>query len=273
MASDQRIETIGRSLKGVFGDPKWLKKSALGAVINLIPYAGMIWLTGFGLHYQRAVALGEGERLPEWNQFEPQFKTGLYALIVGLVYSVPLSVVMSAVAVVGVSAAMVGVAATEELAWFILAGVIWFVLIMFMSVLYGILLWPVYVHVQLHDTISSGFEFKEIYGRAKAHSITYWTVARRAIALGLLSMTVMLVLMALGFGGAAFLAFVVLPEELYGMATFVMSPVQLLVGVLGSLVAVPIAFATNRLWGQYARIAYDLGPAAEPAASEPAPGA
>jgi hypothetical protein len=84
-------------------------------------------------------------------------------------------------------------------------------------------------------------------------------------------MTVVLVLMGVGFGGAALLAYTTLPEELYGIASFIMTPVQILVGVLGSLVSVPIAFATNRLWGQYARIAYDLGPAAEPA-SDSAPG-
>lgn len=266
MASDARIDTAGAALKGVLGDPAWLKKCALGALINMIPYVGTVWVIGYGLHYQRAVALGSGETLPEWKHFEPQVKTGFYALVVGLVYSLPLSIVMTALLVVGVAAAMVGVVATEELAWLILGGVVVFVLVMFMSVLYGIVLWPVYVHVQLHDSIPSGFEFAEILSRVKANRSAYWTTVRRAVALGLFSMTVVLVLMAIGFGGAAFLAFSVLPEELYGLSSLVMAPVQLLVGVLGSLVSVPIAFASNRLWGQYARTAYDL-PSLEEAAS------
>lgn len=266
MASDVRIETAGVALKGVLSDPAWTKKCALGALINMIPYVGVVWVMGYGLHYQRAVALGSSEALPEWKHFEPQVKTGFYALVVGLVYSLPLSILMTAVLVAGIAAAMVGVVATEELAWLILAGAVVFVLTMFTSVLYGMVLWPVYVHVQLHDDISSGFEFAEILGRVKGNKTAYWTAVRRAVALGLLSMAVVLVLMAIGFGGAAFLAFSTLPEELYGMASLVMAPVQLLVGVLGSLVSVPIALASNRLWGQYARIAYDL-PSLEEAAS------
>lgn len=261
MASDARIDTAGAALKGVFGDPGWLKKCALGALINMIPYVGLVWVMGYGLHYQRAVALGGGKELPEWKHFEPQIKTGFYAIVVGLVYSLPLSLVTSAVAVVAVSAALVGVAATEELAWLLAAGAIGFVAFMLLSVLYGIVLWPVYAHVELHDTIGSGFEFAEILSRVRANKTAFWTAARRAIALGLLSTGIAVVSMAVGFGLAALVAFNVLPEELFGLASLVMTPIQLVLGVVVGLVSVPIAFASNRLWGQYARIAYDLAPA------------
>lgn len=261
MASDARIDTAGAALKGVLGDPAWLKKCALGALINMIPYVGAVWVVGYGLHYQRAVALGGGAALPEWKHFEPQVKTGFYAIVVGLVYSLPLGVITGAVAVVAIAGALVGIAATEELAWLLAAGAAGFAAFMFLSVLYGIVLWPVYAHVELHDTIGSGFEFAEILSRARANKTAFWTAARRAIVLGLLSTGIAVISMIVGFGLAALLAFDVLPEELLGLSSLVMTPIQLVFGVIVGLVSVPIAFASNRLWGQYARIAYDLAPA------------
>jgi hypothetical protein len=259
MAADERIETVRQALAGVGSDRAWLKRSALGALINVIPYVGAVWVMGYGLHYQRAVIADDGAALPAWRHFELQFKTGLYAFVAGLVYALPFSLVATALLVVGIGAGIVGTAATEELFWIALGVGASFVLFMFASVIYGLVLWPVYVQVQLHDTISSAFDFSGIFQRVKLHRAAFWTAARRAIGLGLISMTVVMLLSVLGILGSALLAYSVLPEEAYAAAGLLMTPVQLLVAGIGSLVSIPLNLAANRFWAGYARVAYGLG--------------
>lgn len=271
MASDARIETAGQALKGVFGDPAWVKKTLLGVAVNLIPYVGAVWLLGFGLHYQRAVALGQGDRMPEWKHFEPQAKTGLFALVVGMVYSLPLSALFSAVMVVAMAGGIIGVAASEQPLWLVVWGAAGFAVIMLVSLAYGLILWPVYVHVQLHDTIAAGFQLSQILATARKHSATYWTVARRSIALGLVSTLVATLLIGASVGISLLLMLGGDSEELIGLGMVLLVPLQMLAAVLAGVVTIPVNFATNRLWGQYASVAYGLGPAAGEQAAAAAP--
>lgn len=271
MARDARIETAGQALTRVFGDPAWIKKTLIGAVVTMIPYVGAIWLMGYELHYQRAVVLGQGERLPEWKNFEPQAKTGLFAFIAGLVYSLPLSLLFSAVAVVAIAGGIVTIAATENVLWLVVWGLVLFALLLVVGVVYGVVLWPVYVHVQLHDTIESGFKLKEIYGAAQANSATFWTVARRSIALGLLSTVFSMLVMGVGLGGAAVLVSGVISEDALVLFSLLITPLQLVAGFVIGIVTLPIAFATARLWGEYAGVAYGLGPWASRLPEDAAP--
>lgn len=267
MASDERIETVGEALKGVFADSEWLKKSAIGAAITMIPYVGAFWVLGYGLHYQRALAWGQGERLPEWKNAQAQLKTGLFVFVVAIVYSLPLSVVLTALLVVGVASGVLVTAASDQVGWIIAAVIISFLVFMLLSVLYSIVLWPVYAHVQLYDSVSAGFEFSRIFGIAKEHSLTFWTAARRSIALNLLSMTVGLLIGGLSAGVAIALSFGAVSEEAVPLISIALTPLQLLVAGLTGLITVPVSLAMNRLWAGYVRVAYGL---ASPAAGTPA---
>lgn len=271
MASDARIETAGQALRGVFGDPAWLKKVLLGAGVNLIPYLGAVWLMGYGLHYQRAVALGTGQRLPEWSDFQPQAKTGLFAFVVGLAYSLPLSIVLGVLMVVAVAAGVFSVAATEEVVWLFVWIVVVFGVAMAVGLAFGLILWPVYVHVELHDTIEAGFRLKEILATVKAHAATYWTAVRRSIALGLLSMSIVLLFLGVGVAAGALVGLSSRFEELFAFGALLITPFQLVAGVLISVISIPITLATNRVWGQYASVAYGLGPGAGDQADAVAP--
>lgn len=264
MVSDERIETVGQALNGVFADPEWLKKSAIGAAINMIPYAGAVWVIGFGLHYQRALAWGQGERLPEWRSAQAQLKTGLYAFVVGMVYSLPLSLVLSAVLVVGIASGMLVTAASDQAGWVIAAILISMIVFVVLAVLYSIVLWPVYAHIQLYDSISAGFEFGRIFGMAKKHSQAFWTAARRAVLLNLVSMAIGLLIGGMSAGAAIAITRGVVPEDAAPLVSMLLTPVQLLLAGITGIVTVPISFATYRLWAGYVRVAYGLGaPAAE----------
>lgn len=259
MAADERIETVDKALKGVFADPAWLKKSAIGAAINMIPYAGAVWVIGYGLHYQRELAWAQGDRLPEWKNAQAQLKTGLYAFVAGMVYSLPLSLVMSAVLIVGIASGMLVTAASDQVGWMIAGIIASVVAFMLAAALYSIVLWPVYAHVQLYDSISAGFEFSRIFGLAKEHSRTFWTAARRSVLLTLVSMALALLVGGASAGVAIALSAGAVPEDAAPLISLMLMPVQLLVTGLTGLVTVPINLAVNRLWAGYVRAAYGIG--------------
>lgn len=270
MAADERIETVGGALRGVMADPEWLKKSAIGAAVTMIPYVGAFWVIGYALHYQRALAWGQGDRLPEWKDAQSQLRTGLFVFVVAMVYSLPLSVLLTALIVVAFAGGVFVTAASDQAGWAIGVAVVSLIVYMLVSVLDSIVIWPVYTHVQLYDSIPAGFEFRRIFGLVKRHSTTFWTAARRSVLLNLISMTLALVV----GGGSAGLAFALISGAMSSDAAPILGvllmPVQLvLMGVMG-LVSVPITFALNRLWAGYARVAYGLGAPAVAAPAEAA---
>ena len=80
-------------------DPAWIKKVAIAGVIMLVAFIPVVgWLiglllTGYSLEITRRVIAGEQPILPEWTDFGALLKKGLFVLVVGLVYALPLIVV------------------------------------------------------------------------------------------------------------------------------------------------------------------------------------
>lgn len=267
--ADQRIESVGQALRGVYGDPAWLKRSVIGALVAMVPYLGMVWLMGYNLHYQRDVAAGGGERLPEWKLAESQLKTGLYASVAGIAYSLPVSLLLVGVFIVIIVITTIGASASEEAArvTVVLGAFLLVAATLLLSLVFGFVMWPVYTHVQRHDTFGSGFELRRIFSLMRQHSAAYWTAAWRTLALMAASVLVALVGTVIAMGGTFGIAVLTLPAEAamiaWGLAA---TPVQLALSLLTGLITVPIGLATQRVWAGYARIAYELD---APSAGQP----
>lgn len=259
MPADERIETVGQALKGVFADPGWLKRAGIGALINLIPYVGMVWVLGYGLHYQRALAWRQGDRLPEWKPAGPQLKTGFIALVVGMAYSLPFSLVMG----IGMSAVMMGgtlsTAGSGESpgTCFWVAYAVSMILVMVVGLAMSALLWPVYVQVNLYDRIEVGFQLKDILARVRANADVFWQAVRRSLGLTVLSL-----LVTYGIFGALIGLFAaggsVFTERLLWLAIVALVVGELLAFALASVIGVVSALASHRIWAGYARVAYVL---------------
>ena len=99
----------GTAFSYVFQDKDWIKKILIGAVITLVPIVNFA-LLGYTIEIMRRVARGETEVLPDWGQFGELFKKGLLGFVVGLVYLLPviLIVACSAVANIGLVAVASG---------------------------------------------------------------------------------------------------------------------------------------------------------------------
>ncbi len=83
---------FARAFTFVFEDLDWMKKLLLNALLMLIPVVGQIYILGWSLEVGRRVAqYDEPVRLPEIN-FGRFLGLGFKALVVGLVYAIPVIV-------------------------------------------------------------------------------------------------------------------------------------------------------------------------------------
>ncbi|MBN2847969.1 MAG: DUF4013 domain-containing protein, partial [Coriobacteriia bacterium] len=179
--------TVGHAAGALTADPAWLRNVAIGVGVNLIPYVGMFWFIGYALTYLRDTAHDGRATLPRWQPAGSRLKTGLFALVPGMVYSLPLSILFGGAMVAVVIG---GTVATLDGGSFVRIAVplaALFSVFIVASSLYGIVLWPVYVNVALNETIESGFDIKGIYRRTREHAGVFWPVAWRSVGLGLLS--------------------------------------------------------------------------------------
>jgi len=94
---------IGRSFTYMFDDEDWLKKIAIGGVLNIIPVVNFIPM-GYGLRTLNNVAAGTETPLPEWDDWGGDFTKGLMVTLAALIASIPiwavqvLSIIVAAVA-------------------------------------------------------------------------------------------------------------------------------------------------------------------------------
>ncbi len=84
---------FGKAFTFVFDDPDWLKKVAINALIGLIPIVGQLYLLGWGLEVARRVAMRSGTPLPDVD-FGTHLGHGFKAFVLGLVYTIPIWVVI-----------------------------------------------------------------------------------------------------------------------------------------------------------------------------------
>ncbi|HMO58508.1 MAG TPA: DUF4013 domain-containing protein [Roseiflexaceae bacterium] len=85
---------ISKAFRYVFEDENWVARVLIGTLLSLIPLVGIFMIFGYMLKIAENVAQGMERPLPEWNDFGDLLVRGLYALVISLVYSLPLLVIV-----------------------------------------------------------------------------------------------------------------------------------------------------------------------------------
>lgn len=252
-----------RAFADIRRDPHWKRKLALGVLIALVPYLGTVWMLGWEMQYQRNVAWGDDGRIPEWSDFTGQALLGLKAFLAVLPYSLVLSAVTTPPLVAGLILFSVGVDSDPASGGIALAIglVVWFLLLVALTIGLLPLTGSVMLRVSLFGTIESGFQLKETWRlmrEAKADLLKAWGFSTLNIGI---TYGAMLAFTAL-IGAAGLLAFT--SRNLTALIALVIAAPPICLVALMAL-ALFLGLANMHYFGRYGRAAYGLDKVGEPA--------
>src|SRR5712692_452040 len=156
-----------------FDDPRWLPKILMGGLFALasVFLIGIFFIYGYMAKLARNVINGVQYPLPEWDDLGEYFTEGLKLFVVGLLYAIPIGIVVGIMIVPAIimgagdsEAARTMGGITASLAWCLifplgLALALWLPAAMLMVVVTG--------------QFSAGFEFSRIFGFIRANIGNY----------------------------------------------------------------------------------------------------
>jgi hypothetical protein len=196
---------INKSFSFPFEDNQWVSKFSLSALITLIPILNFAW-TGYMVELMRNVMNNAAQPLPTWDDMGKKFSDGLVLLLAGLVYALPILVVVCLpLGFMVVPAAMAGNSDMEEIAnaiagvggvVFVCLSCVFFVYLLAFSFIYP----AVTILYAREGTFAACFKFREVFdliGKNSSSYVTAW-----AVNLGVsfaMSLVVGLVQTVLGF--------------------------------------------------------------------------
>ncbi len=150
---------FGKAFSYIFDDPRWLEKIIIPILYSLIPVVGWMVLLGYVMRTTRNVADGVELPLPECD-FGDDLALGFKLFVVNLVYAAVPMLLMLLILPLGF--AVDNSASAPVLP--IIAVILISLVLMLYSLVWGILMPIIQAHVSVKGTISSGFEFKTIFG-------------------------------------------------------------------------------------------------------------
>jgi len=177
---------FGKAFSFPFEDPDWAKKIIIPALILLIPIVGQIFALGWMLGVTRRVIRRELALLPDL-QFGEQISDGLKAFVIGLVYAlpviiivIPLSIVTSMTAASGADQETVGVAVA-------IVSVCCYGIIFLYSILMALVLPAAYTRMIATGNLGAAFRFQEVIGLVRSAPGPYLLVFVGSILSGLVA--------------------------------------------------------------------------------------
>jgi len=88
---------FAKAFSFVFEDPDWVKKVVIGGVVSIIPIIGQFLVFGYMVAVGRNVIRGNPQPLPDWADFGQFLVDGLYAMVISLVYMLPIFIILCVV--------------------------------------------------------------------------------------------------------------------------------------------------------------------------------
>ena len=83
---------IGKAFGFVTEDEPWITKVLIGGLIQFVPLLGTIAILGYSYRVAQNVARGNPRPLPAWGEFGDFLGRGFFALVIQIVYLLPLIV-------------------------------------------------------------------------------------------------------------------------------------------------------------------------------------
>lgn len=174
----------GKAFSYMFDDERWISKSLIGAVVNMVPILNFAWI-GYLIKIIRNVET-DGKLLPEWDDFGDKFMDGLKVFIAYFLYTLPASILITIGALVFIVPAAVQndqdlqaiLFGAISLGFLLLCAVITLYLLVF-----SFLVPAIVINYSRNGTFRSCFEVGKIIGIVKRNFglyITAWLFAMLA---------------------------------------------------------------------------------------------
>lgn len=98
---------VGKAFSYVFEDENWVMKVLIGGVLVFLSFLIIppIFVGGYMIEALRNMALGTGEKLPEWDDWGAKFTRGILSFLIDIVYFLPVIILG---ACLGIIVAVVG---------------------------------------------------------------------------------------------------------------------------------------------------------------------
>ena len=206
---------FGKAFTYPFDDPDWLKKILIPALIAIIPIVGQIFLIGWSLDVTRRIIRREPSPLPELD-FGRQMVDGLKAFVIGLVYAIPVFILIIPVIIVSVAASSGNTSDNSSNGLVAAVTLCCSGLIFIYSLVLAFVLPAVYANFIANENLGAAFRFQEVIGLVRAAPGAYLIVLLGVI---ITSFIAQLGTIACGIGVLATLTYsMAVNGHLYGQA-------------------------------------------------------
>lgn len=181
---------INKAFTYPFEDKQWISKLGMGAIIGLIPILNFAW-TGYMVGLLRNVSNGEAEPLPNWDNIEKKFMDGLILAAAGLVYGLPILVLICLpMSMIAASGMLSGDSNLQDFSQItgVIGGALSFLLVCGFLI-YGLFLTIAYPAILVifarEGTFASCFKFREAINLISRNSGPFFTAWGISILAGL----------------------------------------------------------------------------------------
>jgi len=154
------IMDIGKSFSYVFDDKDWLKKVAIGGLLNIVPIVNLI-PGGYAVRTLKNVSEGKDKPLPEWDDWGGDFMKGLMVTLASLIYAIPMFILGGLSAAVSAIGSASSTSDAEAIAGVCAVGLS--CLYALWGLVMGVILPAATVKYAKSGEFASFFRFSEIY--------------------------------------------------------------------------------------------------------------
>ena len=158
---------INKALTFVTRDDRWITKLLIGGVLVLLSFLiiPILFVQGYLVHIVRNVMDGAEEPLPEWEQWGKLLKDGFNLLIAGLVYTLPVWLLMCCSFIFFIPAAVTEGGVAEIMAGIGVISMMLMSCLFFLFIIAFALIQPaITIQYAREDSLSACLRFSEVLG-------------------------------------------------------------------------------------------------------------
>ena len=178
---------IGKAFGFVTEDEQWITKVLIGGLIQFVPLLGTIAILGYSYRVALNVARGNPRPLPAWGEFGDFLGRGFMALVIQIVYLLPLIVLYGVFAFLTVAGAAAAGDSEAGAGVVGLLGLCLIPLILIAALVCGFASLAAIMRYLATDSLGEAFKFGEVIATLRNHIGSFLMILAVGILAGLVA--------------------------------------------------------------------------------------